>query len=69
MQIAKINRVKVQGPRGDKAYWCGSCDVMLVHDGQKCPVCGHVADGRKTMRPNRTNARGYYMLFEGGADA
>lgn len=33
-------------PRGGHPYWCRGCDRNLIHEGQKCEVCGHV-DGKR----------------------
>jgi hypothetical protein len=27
-------------------YWCWGCDRNLVHEGQKCEVCGYI-DGKR----------------------
>jgi rubrerythrin len=36
------NRNKVRSPKKGKFY-CRSCDMALVWEGQKCPVCGNIA--------------------------
>jgi len=38
MQEAKPNRTRKQRPR--RHMWCWGCDMHLVSEGGKCPVCG-----------------------------
>ena len=34
------NRQKRRQPRTKRKFWCG-CDMYLIHEGEKCPVCGN----------------------------
>ena len=36
----KVNRIEKRKPKGGK-YWCPICDRFLVHNDQKCMVCGY----------------------------
>ncbi len=41
------NREKKRAPKQGK-FWCWKCDGYLVHEGARCPNCGH-----KTTKRNR----------------
>ena len=46
----KTNRQKVQvNHRG--RFWCWSCDMALISEGCKCPVCGVKHGNRKRLKP------------------
>ena len=41
MENYLTNRDKVKMPKQGK-FWCYKCDRYLVHEGEKCPVCGMI---------------------------
>ena len=46
--INKPNRNKTKEPKKG-IFWCSSCDMSLVSDGAKCPVCGK-RNGRRRLK-------------------
>lgn len=36
----RTNREKKRMPKQGK-FWCDKCDAQLVHEGKRCPNCGH----------------------------
>ncbi len=35
-------------------FWCW-CDMMMILEGQKCPICGRTNRGdKKKLKPNRS---------------
>ena len=47
-KLNKPNRIKSTAPKKDK-FWCYSCDMQLVGEYSKCPVCGH-RNGKKRLK-------------------
>ena len=37
------NRNKRLLPRHQNHHWCDGCDMAFVGNGQRCPVCNHLA--------------------------
>lgn len=35
--------------RRTNGHWCKVCDMAIVSDGQKCPVCRALAGGKKKL--------------------
>jgi hypothetical protein len=38
--LSRPNRAIRRQPHRNRAHWCDGCDAQLVHDGQRCPLCG-----------------------------
>ena len=49
---SKRNRNEKRRPKTGK-YWCPVCDMVLVGDGQKCPVCKKVSNCKRDKKSGR----------------
>jgi rubrerythrin len=46
MNSCFTNRDKSRVAKKDK-FWCKSCDMSMVGEGSKCPVCGALANKKR----------------------
>lgn len=44
--LRKRNRAATRIPRSHRRFWCAKCDANLVHEEERCGVCGfcHLLD-------------------------